>query len=148
MQPSSPTYASACHSRPFPLRFWPQGTHGTLPSLKVTAVPSLIPPSLRLSVPPCLLSFCLSAALLFWGCFCLASLHALLAVFFPLLPAARHVGDGERGHGFVVWLLLQVGLKLLLWFRGFLQRLESQIGDAKGLFQARTRRGGKGKGND
>lgn len=159
MQPSSPTYARACHSRPFPLRFWPQGTHSaslTAP-LKVTS-PHSLDSSLPLerpcaSVPPCLLSLSLCLSLCcpgFWGCCpdCLA-LHALFAVFFPLLPAARHVGEGGEGS----WLrgragvcpLLQVGLNSCSSSGNFCSICEeSEVRDAQRAFPGQ----GKGKGND
>lgn len=76
MQPSSPTYASACHSRPFPLSSGLKVHMGTLPSSlhpSKSPLPSpWIPPSLwsapsasRLSLPACSVSLC--AALVFGG---------------------------------------------------------------------------------
>lgn len=111
MQPSSPTFASACHSRPFPLRFWPPGTHhNTLPPPlhpSKPPLPAFLPPSaaLCLSVLPCLLSLCLSAALVLFFFLgmplpCLASLHALFAVL-PFASCSQACGTG--GEGLMAW---------------------------------------------
>lgn len=167
MQPSSPTYASACHSRPFPLSSGLKVHMGTLPSSlhpSKSPLPSpWIPPSLwsapsasRLSLPACSVSLC--AALAFGGAARNAfALPCLSACSFRCV-SLRFLQPGmwERGRGFTASGQSRGlppapgGLGVPALVQGIsaaaVRSQESEM--LRGLFQARTRRGGKGKGAD
>lgn len=140
MQPSSPTYASACHSRPFPLSSGLK-VHMALclphctPQSHRSPLPGFLPPSGALPLRPVCPSLpALSLSALPW-CLgvlpgtplpCLASLHALFAVF-PFASCSQACGRGAEGSRLRVRAglcpPLQVGWEFLLRFGEFLQQL-------------------------